>query len=526
MPTTLPWLAKSWEILDEGKRYVFHLDERAKWSDGKPVTAEDVVVTWNLTMKYTMSSTLVGVLKEVRAVDTYTVEFITTQPWARWEYDFATTLVLPAHIWSKLEDPLSYNIINNPSEHVTSGPFIYDSFQQNEWYLFKRRQGYWKTEFTPKIDGVLFKCVSDVTTYPFLVETGEVDLALPFPIDLISQVKDKPSLKIYIDPPFTTMEWFGINTRLYPLSLKEVRHAIELAIDKERIARDYWMGYAIPGNSCQINFALKPEFFVPGAVWPGLGKSHEANVAEANRILDELGFQKGADGIRVTPNGTRLSFKFVVWNSPLTAIRIRAAEEMVKNLNEIGIEISRFESLSVMDAYQRALFPGEKDFGFDTQIIDAGRDQWPSLTRTTLLFVKDPGLWHAIGWNTSGAQKATEYANQAYKCINYDELCSNIRELVKIFADELPAFPVVFLTMTYYVYRTDRFTNWDTNLMATWRGMPPMFFRQPAVSALTPVAQTKQSEPLPKEIIALTVAIAVVVIVVAVYLIIRSKKKK
>ncbi|MDW8022210.1 MAG: ABC transporter substrate-binding protein, partial [Nitrososphaerota archaeon] len=65
----VPWLAERWEILDDGKRYVFHIDKRARWSDGTPVTARDVEVTWDQIMTYATPSLLVGVLEEVRAVD-------------------------------------------------------------------------------------------------------------------------------------------------------------------------------------------------------------------------------------------------------------------------------------------------------------------------------------------------------------------------------------------------------------------------------------------------------------------------
>ncbi|MEM3704209.1 MAG: ABC transporter substrate-binding protein, partial [Candidatus Bathyarchaeia archaeon] len=78
--TVVPWLAKSWEISEDGLKYTFHLDERAKWSDGKPLTARDVELTWNLTMKYAFPTELEGILKEVRAVDDYTVEFVTHVP--------------------------------------------------------------------------------------------------------------------------------------------------------------------------------------------------------------------------------------------------------------------------------------------------------------------------------------------------------------------------------------------------------------------------------------------------------------
>jgi len=338
----VPWLARSWEILDNGLRYVFHLDERAKWSDGKPVTAYDVEFTWNLTFTYAFPSTLQGVLQAVRAVDNYTVEFITTQPWARWYSEFGGSVVLPAHIWSKIESPLSYEFINDPSKHVTSGPFIYDSFKASEWWLFRKRPNYWKTEVMPKIDGVMVRYVGDSSLYPLLLLRGEVDVAQLFPFYLLGQVMGKPNIAIWTFPEPVATEVLAINTRLYPLNIPEVRQAIDLAIDKVSIANNHFMGFGVPGNRCLVNMAAYPEFYVPEAAWLGWGKTHEECVAEANRILDELGFTRGPDGIRVTPNGTRLSFKYIVQMAPLTAVRLRSSEAIVNYLKEIGIEISLY----------------------------------------------------------------------------------------------------------------------------------------------------------------------------------------
>ncbi|MEM1717553.1 MAG: ABC transporter substrate-binding protein, partial [Candidatus Bathyarchaeia archaeon] len=227
----VPWLAKSWEILDNGTRYVFYIDERAKWSDGKPVTAYDVEFTWNLTFKYAFPSALQGILLEVKAVDTYTVEFRTSQPWARWYADFGITNPIPKHIWEQLEDPLSFEFINDPKKHVTSGPFIYDSFEPGKWWFFRKRPDYWKKESIPKIDGVLIRFVTDESLYPLLLLKGEIDVVPAYPFYLLGQIAGKPNIGIWTFPVPVATEVLAVNTRLYPLNLPQVRQAIDLAID-------------------------------------------------------------------------------------------------------------------------------------------------------------------------------------------------------------------------------------------------------------------------------------------------------
>jgi len=496
----VPWLAKSWEILDNGTRYVFHLDERAKWSDGKPVTAKDVEFTWKLIMQYAFPSILQGILQEVRAVDNYTVEFITTKPWFRWDVDFGISIVLPSHIWSELTDPLGYDFIDDPSKHITSGPFIYDSYKPGEWWLFKKRPDYWKTESIPKIDGVLLRFVADFSLYPFLLLKDEVDIA-ELPFYLLPQVVGKPNIEIWINPVHRNQEILFINTRIYPLNIKEVRLAIELAIDKVEIANFYFMGYGVPANRTLWDFTTWREVYVPEAVWPGWGKTKEERIAEANRILDELGFHRGPDGVRVTPNGTRLSFKFLVEMVPLTAVRLRVAEAISSYLREIGIEISSFQPLMIPDFFAAVFFAeeGKRDYGFAAFTDGEISNIWSDLG-WFLMPIRGINYLAATGWHITApeaAERVNELVRRAFESLSYEEMVECIKEIVKIQAEHLPLITIVHYPLWIWAYRTNRFTNWNFDVVTRWTGGGG--FRIPwrplAVQELTPVGWKPPTAP-------------------------------
>ncbi|MDW8023747.1 MAG: ABC transporter substrate-binding protein, partial [Nitrososphaerota archaeon] len=462
-----------------------HIDKRARWSDGTPVTARDVEVTWDQIMTYATPSLLVGVLEEVRAVDNHTVEFITTQPWARWYLDFGNTLVRPAHIWGALEDPLSYEFIGDPGKHVTSAPFKYDSYKAGEWWLFRKRPDYWKTEHMPKIDGILCRFISDISLFPLLIKKGELDVAIPYPFYLLAQVVGVPNITIWTFPVPRAPCFLLINTRLYPLSLKEVRQAIDLAIDKVDIAQNYFMGYGIPANRSMINFAIAPEFFVPEAVWPGYFMNHEECVAEANRILDQLGFAKGPDGIRVTPNGTRLSYKYLMRLSPLTTVRVRASERIIENLKEIGIEIHTYQTMEIMDYIAAAYFAEKKDWGFADDVMgENGPEPWIDQVN----YVITPGFINfevSTGWVSAEANSS---ARSAFRRLDYNEQVEDIKKVVRIFAEELPAVPLTFYPSFIWVYRTDKFTNWNPEHSTRYTGFAFLLPMRPMVYCeLTPV---------------------------------------
>ncbi|MCS7114765.1 MAG: ABC transporter substrate-binding protein [Nitrososphaerota archaeon] len=498
----VPWLAERWEILDDGKRYVFHIDKRARWSDGTPVTARDVELFWNLTMTYTFPAILSGVLETVRAVDNYTVEFITTQPWERWWANFGSSIALPAHIWGKLKDPLSYEFIDDPSKHVTTGPFLYDSYKPGEWWYFRKRPDYWKTEHMPKIDGIMFRFVSDFSLYPLLLEKGEVDIALPIPFYLLGQVLGKPNIAVWKPEYPRAQEILFINTRLYPLNMKEVRQAIDLAIDKVAIANFYFMGYGLPANKTLVNLAEFPEYYVPEAVWQGWGKTHEECVAEANRMLDALGFRRGPDGVRVTPNGTRLSFKYIVEMAPLTLVRLRTSEAVTGYLKEIGIEISQYLPLPIPETFAAVFFaPDEaKDWGFAEWTDGEPADPWYDVT-WFLKPIRGINYLAATGWHITEPEVADQYSELCRKTLltlNESERIEIVKQIIRIHAEHLPLINIVFYPLWMWAYRTDKLTNWNPDHAAIWGGggyrVP---WRPLAVWELTPVGWVPPATPTP-----------------------------
>ncbi|MEM2767631.1 MAG: ABC transporter substrate-binding protein [Candidatus Bathyarchaeia archaeon] len=540
-------MAESWEILDGGKRYVFHIDKRAKWSDGTPLTAMDVEYTWNLTMTYSFPAALKGILQAVMAVDNYTVEFITSVPYVNWDTSFGASTIIPKHIFSKLEDPLTYEFINDPSKHVTSGPFIYDSYMAGQWFLFRRRPDYWKTGSMPKVDGIMLVYIGDYALVPLYLEKGEIDISPTMFLHLLGQIIGKPNIAIWWYPYMTSLEFLMVNTRLYPLNMKEVRQAIDLAIDKVDIAQSFFWGLAIPANRSMINLAAFPEYHVPEAVWPGLSRTHRENVEEANRILDELGFTRGPDGVRVTPNGTRLSYKYLVQLAAHAPLRLRAGEEIVDYLKEIGIEVSVFQPLAVGDFFMATFFAEKKDWGF-AQIVSA-EPVHPYDAQINWWITPVVGLSGiaATGWYS---EEVDALGHSALQKMDYNELVAEVKKIIKIFADELPVIPIAFLKAAM-VYRTDKITNitpehcsvgltgmpWPTRLMMICEYAPikpsPTLTPTPAATptpthVVTPtpmLTPTATPAGLTAEQ-AIAVAVVIIVIIGVVAYVAKTRKKK
>ena len=539
----VPWLAKSWEILDNRTRYVFHIDERAKWNDGTPFTAHDVEFTWRLQLRmqnWTEPPPETN-LRKVTAVGDYTVEFKTQWPEPLWHLNIGGFIAVPEHIWSQIEDPMSENFLYAPEKHISTSAFKYDSYKEGEWFFFKTREDYWKTESKPRIDGILYRVITDVTTMSAAFFNGEIDV-MNIGIDLLPDFMGQPNVEIWMFPIPSATEYLAINTRLYPLNLKEVRKAIDLAIDKVRIAQDYFWGYGIPGNRSLVNFGLMPEAYVPEAAWPGLGKTHEENVAEANRILDELGFTRGPDGIRVTPNGTRLSFTYLL--QAMFTYRINAADEITNNLKEIGIEVT-VQAPSMFEFFFMVFLASEKTFGFAQGTYGEYPEPWYCQVYNAIQTPYPIGLSLilATGWSNSTAD---DYARACVRSQTYEELCANLRELNKIFAEELPTICIGFYQMSIYAYRTDKLTNWDWEACTKTGAFGyPLAIRPLTVNKLTPIGWTPTPTPTPTPSPGVTptptptpapaptipteqiilIVVAIIIIAIIAYIAIKARKK-
>jgi peptide/nickel transport system substrate-binding protein len=442
---------------------------------------------------------------------------------------------------------LSYEFIDDPGKHVTSGPFIYDSFAPGQWFLFRKRPDYWKTESIPKVDGIMLVYISDYGMVPLFLEKGEIDISPTMFLHLLGQIVGKPNITIWWYPWMTSLEFLLVNTRLYPLNLKEVRQAIDLAIDKAGIAQYFFAGLAAPANRSMINLAAFPEYFVQEAAWPGLGKSNKENVEEANRILDELGFTKGPDGVRVTPNGTRLSYKYLIQLAAHAPLRLRAAEEIVKNLKDIGIEVTVFQPLAIGDFFAAVFFADKKDWGF-AQMVSA-EPVHPYDQQINWWITPPVGLSGvaATGWYN---EEVDALGHSALQKLNYDELVTEVKKIIKIFANELPLIPIAFLRAAM-IYRTDKITNiipehcsvgvtgmpWPTRLMMICEYTPVKPSPTPTATPTPTPTPTPTATPTPtptpptpaaplttEQIIAIVVVIIIIIAILA--YVAKTRKKR
>ncbi len=238
-----PGLAESWEISDDGLRYTFHLRE-AKFSDGSPITAEDVAFSWHR-MRFQKDSAYNAPfqpLKEIAAKDAKTVvmtldrrfePFLTlTEIW--------NTGIVPMAVVKEMGDDAF------AKAPVTSGPFKFVSWKPGDRVVLARNEHYYRPGL-PHLDGIEFRFVPDDNTRVSMLQAGELDVCVGVPAPRMAELK-AAGLRADPEPSSVTYDMI-INHAKPPFDSLKFCQAVSHGIDRTAIAEAVTLGTGKPANS-------------------------------------------------------------------------------------------------------------------------------------------------------------------------------------------------------------------------------------------------------------------------------------
>lgn len=259
--TFAPRLADSWETNEAQDKITYHLNENAKWQDGEPVTAEDVVYSaqvassseYNylrrLRMQYFAGTDDTGCETstdsiEVAALDDHTVEFTLKTPmdpaiiYALVNRDF---FIMPKHLLSNISDA---DLVNDAfwQNPVGSGPCIFDSMESGVSIEFKANKDYYLG--APDFDRLVFKKVQSSNLLSGLM-SGDIDVLSgnsQIPLADWEAAKNTQGIVAKSVPTFA-YQYMAMNTSRDYLT-EDVRHAISLAINRQVIVDQLMQGEA------------------------------------------------------------------------------------------------------------------------------------------------------------------------------------------------------------------------------------------------------------------------------------------
>lgn len=332
-------LAESWETSDDKLTWTFHFRDGVKWSDGKPVTAKDAAWTFNKMLDdetaRTANGSYVQQWESVEATDDSTLVIKTKVPQATMEA--LDIPIVPEHVWSKVAD-----IGAEPAyPMVGSGPYYITDFKEAQFTKMKANENYWRG--APKIDELHFIYYRNADAAVTALQSGQVDLVNRLTPTQFDALKSDPNIElnnaqnrrfneIVINPGAATSDGTPIGNGNPALKDVKLRQAIAQAIDSKTLIDKVWGGYASEAAG------YIPPVFKDFAWTPPADKKRKFDLDAANEALDDAGYKKGADGIRVDKTGKPLNLRLL---AHAEANLDENAGPFVKGwLKEIGINIT------------------------------------------------------------------------------------------------------------------------------------------------------------------------------------------
>jgi len=463
-----PLLALSYEWVDD---YTIRLvlNEDARWSDGTPVTADDVVYTYELGNRYDIGwSHYWDHLTAVRAESPQVVIFeLNPENYNRLiVLDSLRVLrILPKHIWTVVEEDAGQDIVRireffNESP-VGSGPYLMLYYDDTRITLV-RNENYWGTEVFGGLPAPRF------ITHPIFVsndagnlafKAGDVDVSQQFIPRVWELWEGGEPFKTYLPeiPYFMpgTMPSIAFNVTRAGLDNPDVRRAIAYSINYAVIAEVAMSNYSIP---------IEPALVLPTEqdmvdMAPIEAQQWSFNVERANQILDDLGAVRGDDGIRVLPDGTRLGpFEITCphgwtdWNAALQLV--------AQNAEEIGIEIrTNFPDQPV---WWNSIQTGDFDI---TMIWNPGPSPSQPWNRARFMMFKDgvPPVGELAFWNFGrfNNERVNEIIREIPTIGDEAQLRELYTELNLLFLEEVPFIPLMFRPEDFFTVNE-----------AVWTGFP------------------------------------------------------
>jgi peptide/nickel transport system substrate-binding protein len=329
LATEIPALANG-GIAPGGLAYTIRLRRNAKWHDGQPLTARDVVFTWQTIMnpKVTAFSTVgYDQIASMDAPDDFTVKFTLKEPYAPIMAVLSDMYVVPEHILGKSADINKDDF--NTKRPVGSGAFRFVDWTPGDHITLEANRAYHGPG--PYLDRLLYKYIPDLTVMFTQFKTGEIDVTgtQGIPVDLYPEAKKLPaaSAKVLVTPS-TTYESVALNF-LNPLFQdRRVRQALYSGMDKKPIVDKILLG-----------LVQEAETYVPPQSWaydPRVKGAHKYDPDRAKELLERAGWKMGPDGIRVK-SGQRLAFD----NSTTAGNKVREQIQQVlqQQWRQIGAEM-------------------------------------------------------------------------------------------------------------------------------------------------------------------------------------------
>src|SRR4051794_4607315 len=332
----LPSLAESWEGAPDGKTVTFKLRQDVKFHDGKPFSSEDV--KFSIETLKSAHPRGINTYREVSAIETPDPQTVILKldhpaPYMMAAFSGYESPIIPKHIYGT-GDIKQHEYANKP---VGTGPFKFVEWRRGELVRLDRNPDYWR-QGQPYLDRIVVRFIADSATRTAVMEKGEAHVAgfAAVPYNDVKKLQALPSIEVttkgyeMISPIVELL----INTKKPPFDNQKVRQAVAYAVDRQFAIDNIWFGYGKAATG-----PISSNFTANGIYTPEVKNYNVPNRVEvANKLLDEAGFPRKADGTR---------FEIVHDITPYGEEWQRFGEAVQQQLAQVGIKASlRYEDVA------------------------------------------------------------------------------------------------------------------------------------------------------------------------------------
>lgn len=369
--------ATKWETSSDGLTWTFHTTPNAKWSDGQPLTAEDAAFSLRVMTKFksgpaALYAGYAAGISGVQATDANTLVVTYEKPSATALARLNYIPILPEHVWSKYAkgNGQALKTFQNPVPVVSGGPLVPVKYIKNQTVVLTKNANW----YGPKVhvDEVGVEMFDNDDAMVSALKTGQIDAIITPGVPPTAVGTLKQAGFVIDRAPGLALRYilFNSNTKKTvdrELLEPKVKEAFAHAVDRTRIAQVAFLGFAEPGGS---------------VVPPADGPWHDPSVKPetfdltlANQMLDQAGYPKGSDGIRVA-NGHKMAYT-VVFPKDQQGAGDRAFQIIQSDFRQIGVQLQqKVEDPSA--AFDSITAPSSKyltnDMGMWAWVVDPDPD--------------------------------------------------------------------------------------------------------------------------------------------------------
>lgn len=445
-----PGLAEGCEPNADYTEWTCTLREGLMWSDGTPLTSEDVAFSYRFVIDNNISA--------YRSYFPHNPTFETpderTLIWRAERPTFAPDLppwvyVVPKHVWEPYDGKDRKEIRSAPNTpSVASGPFTLTRWERGQGWTMERNPYFWGKR--PVVDRIEFRVFDNQEAMVQALRNGEIDFADGLSAPVFQSLEGAPNVRAHR----VVSDWwlnlafnFGGQSKdadPHPaLHDHTVRQAIAMAIDKQEIVDKVYLGYANPGDTIVREASAYWHLDIPAE------EEHPYDPAAANALLDEAGYvDSDGDGVREDPESGR-PFRLLMPASEETAGAVEAGRLIVGYLEQIGmdVELQPASDAKMNDYWSSGDFDmyiwywsGDPDPNYQLWVFTSGQC----------------GSWSDGCWSDPTYDRLYEKQLETF---DREERREVVYEMQRYVYEALPGIVLAYPS-SLQAYRTDRFTGW------------------------------------------------------------------